>query len=273
MRNVLRLMLGIACLVAVSRAQTAEELVAKNLEAKGGVQAIKAITSLRMIGKVQQGPFTIPGEQDAKAPDLLRESYTLQGLTAVQAYDGSVGWQIQPFGGRRDPEMLGEDDLRDFSEQADFYGPLVDYQQKGNKIEYLGKYSLDGDDAYRLKVTLKNGDIIYYFLDPDTYIEIRTDKQMFVRGAVHETVTDLGSYKKVDGVYFPFSVDSWPKSDPTQKQQITFDKIEANVSMNDAEFKMPAAPHGPETLKAPEPPVPSKQKKPKPVPPKPPQQQ
>ena len=274
MRKILSLMLGVAWMAGMSHAQTAEELVAKNLQAKGGVQAIKAITSLHMVGKLQQGPFVIPGEQDSKAPDSLRESYTLQGMTAVEAYDGSAGWQIQPFMGRRDPEMLGEDDLRDMSESADFYGPLVDYQQKGNKIEYLGKYSLDGDDTYRLKVTLKNGDIIYYFLDPDTYIEIRTDKQMFIRGAVHETVTDLGSYKKVNGVYFPFSVDSWPKSDPTQKQQITFEKIEANGPMNDAEFKMPAAPHGPETMKAPEPPVPSKQDKPKEVPPaNPPKQQ
>ena len=267
------LFLVVACSVGTSRAQTAEELVAKNLEAKGGVPASKAIHSLHMVGQLQQGPVVIPFTQDAKAPDLLRQAYTLQGLTAVQAYDGSTGWQIQPFGGRRDPEMLGEDDLRDFSEQADFYGPFVDYQKKGNTIEYLGKYALDGDDTYRLKVTLKNGDIIYYFLDPDTYLEIRTDKQMFVRGAIHETVTDLGSYKKVNGVYFPFSVDSWPKSDPTQKSQITFQTIEANVAIKDTEFTMPTAtPTTGKGLKEAEPPVPSKQVEPK-IPPKPPQQQ
>jgi len=262
----MRKYIGVAlvmCVAVICSAQTADELVAKNLQARGGVEAIKAIKSLRMTGKLHEGPFVIPGEQDEKAPDMLRDSYTLQGMTAIQAYNGSSGWQIQPFSGRRDPELMGEDDLRDFSEQADFYGPLVDYQAKGNAIEYLGKYPLDGDDTYRLKVTLKNGDIIYYYLDPDTYIEIRTEKQMFVRGAVHETVTDLGSYKKVDGVYFPFSVDTWPKSDPTQKAQITYDKIEANVDLNNALFTMPAAKPGPKSEKEPEPPVPSKQKKPK----------
>ncbi len=272
----MRNLIGVAvmfCVAVLCSAQSAEDLVSKNLQARGGVDAIKAIKSLRMIGKLQQGPFVIPGEQDQKAPDMLRSSFTLQGMTAVEAYDGSSGWQIQPFSGRRDAELLGEDDLRDFSEQADFYGPLVDYQQKGNSIEYLGKYTLDGDDTYRLKVTLKNGDIIYYYLDPDTYIEIRTEKQMFVRGAVHETVTDLGSYKKVNGVYFPFSVDSWPKSDPTQKQQITYSKIEANVDLSDALFKMPAAPPGPKSETEPEPPVPAKQKKPKPPKPTPPVEQ
>ena len=80
-------------------------------------------------------------------------------MSLIQAYDGSSGWQINPFEGRRDPELLGEDDLRDLVYQADFYGPLVDYKEKGNKIEYLGKDTVDGDDVYRLKVTLKNGEV------------------------------------------------------------------------------------------------------------------
>lgn len=269
MRKFVCVLVGIVCLALATSAQTAEELVAKNLQAKGGLEAIKAIKSLRMTGNLQQGTFVIPTEEDAKAPDLLRQTVTLQGLTAIQAYDGSVGWQIQPFGGRRDPEKMGEDDLRDFVEQADFYGPLVDYQQKGNTIEYLGKYTLDGDDTYRLKVTLKNGDILYYYLDPDTYIEVRTEKQMFIRGALHENVNDLGSYKKVNGVYFPFSVDSWPKSDPSQKAQVTFDKIEANVPIDDSLFHMPAAPAGSSAQKEPEPPKSGKQQ-PKPPNPKPP---
>src|SRR5262249_49807063 len=139
MRKLLSLMLGIMGSALIVQAQTADELVAKNLDAKGGVQSIKAINTLKMTGKLQQGTFTAPLGQDQKVPEMLRQTITIQGMTAVQAYDGKTGWQIQPFGGRKDPEMMGEDDLRDFVEQADFYGPLVDYQQKGNRIEYLGK--------------------------------------------------------------------------------------------------------------------------------------
>jgi hypothetical protein len=269
MRKLLSLVLGLACSSVFSPAQSAEELINKNLEAKGGLAAIKAITSLRMMGRLQQGTFVLPTEQDAKAPDKLRQTFTLQGMTDIECFDGTTAWHINPFQGRRDPELMGEDDQRDISEQADFYGPLVDYQSKGNHIEYLGKYMLDGDDTYRLKVTLKNGDIVYYYLDPDTYIEVRTEKQMFVRGAVHETVNDLGSYKKVAGVYFPFSVDSWPKNDPSQKQQVTYDKIEANVTLEDSTFRMPAAQAAPSVQDLPEPPAQKKQE-PKP-PPKPPQ--
>jgi len=233
--------LGAICLSALAAAQTAEELVAKNLQAKGGLDNIKAIKTLRMSGRMQQDGFTASVGQESQAPDLLRQTFTIQGMTAVQAYDGANAWQISPFQGRKDPELMGEDDSRELIEQADFYGPLVAYKEKGNTIEYLGHDTVDGDDVFRLKVTLKNGDIYYYYLDPDTFIEIRIEKQQFIRGSVRESVTDLGSYKKVNGVYFPFSIESGPKRDPSQRSKITIEKIEANVQVNDSDFKMPAA--------------------------------
>jgi len=245
MHKVLSLALGIVCTTTVLAAQTAEDLVAKNLEAKGGLEKIKAIKSYRLSGKFQQGSFTAQVAQEAKAPNSIREMFTVQGMTQIQAYDGKTGWQISPFQGRRDPEMLGEDDLRDIVEDADFYGPLVDYKEKGNTIEYLGHDTVDGDDVYRLKVTLKNGDIVYYYLDPDTYIEIRTERQQFIRGAVRENQTDLGSYKQVNGVFFPFSIASGPKNRPDQKGTVTVEKMEANVEIPDSGFKMQTSPPAP----------------------------
>ena len=245
MRTVLSVLLGVVCSTAVLSAQTAEELVAKNLDAKGGIQKIKSIKSYKTTAKFQQGGFTAQVTTEAKAPDDIREMATIQGMTKVQAYNGQIGWQLSPFQGRRDPEMLGEDDLRDISEDADFYGPLVDYKEKGNAIEYLGHDTVDGDDVYRLKVTLKNGDIIYYYLDPDTYIEIRTERQQFIRGSIRETQTDLGSYKQVNGVFFPFSIQSGPKGRPDQMWTITVEKMEANVQIPDSEFNMPGAPAAP----------------------------
>ena len=245
MRRVFGLVLGIVCSTAMLSAQTADELVAKNLQAKGGIEKIKAIKSYKFTGKYQQGSFVAQVAQEAKAPDDIREMFTIQGMTQIQAYDGKIGWQISPFQGRRDPEMLGEDDLRDISEDADFYGPLVDYKERGNTVEYLGHDTVDGDDVYRLKVTLKNGDIYYYYLDPDTYVEIRTERQQFIRGAVRESQTDLGSYKQVDGVYFPFSIASGPKNRPDQKGTITIEKMVANVDIPDSEFKMPSGPATP----------------------------
>lgn len=221
-------------------AQTAEDLVAKNLAAHGGLEKLKAIKTLRMTGRFQQGSLTAAIAEESMAPNLLRQAFTLQGMTQIQAYDGATGWQISPFEGRKDPELLGEDDLRGLVEDADFYGPLVDYKNKDNRIEYLGHDTVDGDDAYRLKVTLANGDIVYYYLDPDTYLEIRTERVQFIRGSIRESFTNLGSYKQVNGVYFPFSIESGSKQNPGDPAKITLSKIEANVDIPQPEFKMPA---------------------------------
>jgi hypothetical protein len=239
MHKILLIAVGLGWSVVV-RAQTAEDMVAKNLSAKGGVEKIKAIKSLKMSGRFQMGDFTADIGQESKAPNLLRETFSVQGMTRIQAYDGTSGWQIAPFEGRKDPELVGEDDLRNLSEDADFYGPLVDYREKGNAIEYLGHAEVDGDDAYRLKVTLKNGDIYYYYLDPDTDLEIRIEKQQFIRGSVRESLTNLGSYKLVDGVYFPTSFEVGDKRNPNSMAQMTYTTIEANVPLADSEFKMPA---------------------------------
>jgi len=222
--------------------QTADELVAKNIDAKGGLEKIKALKTIRMTGTIElPGGFDGLVSQENQRPNLVREDFVLQGLTAVQAYDGSTGWQIQPFGGHKDPELMGEDDVRDLLIDADFDGPLVDYKQKGNTVEYLGHDIVDGDDALRLKVTLKNGDIVYYYLDPDAYLEIRTERQEFIRGSVRENAYNLGSYKAVDGVMVPFSVSSGPKNDPTQWQNVSYEKIEGNVPLAESEFAVPAS--------------------------------
>jgi hypothetical protein len=99
---------------------------------------------------------------------------------------------------------------------------------------------VDGDDALRLKVTLKNGDIIYYYLDPDTSLEIREEFQQFIRGSIRERVMELGSYKPVAGVMFPFSRSSGSKANPAA-QTTTVEKIEVNVPIDQAAFAVPAS--------------------------------
>lgn len=235
-----RLTAGVICAAALLSAQTAEELVNKNLAAHGGVEKLKAIHSLRMTGKMQQGSFAIQIGMDTMAPDSVRQTFTLMGMTGIMAYDGTIGWRIMPFQGRKDPEMLGVDDLRGIQDDADFYGHLVDFKEKGNTIEYLGHDTVDGDDAYRLKVTLKNGDIVYYYLDPETFLEIRTESTQFIHGSVRESFSEMGSFKLVNGVYFPFALESGSPRSPGETSKLTIDKIEANVPMDAAEFKMPA---------------------------------
>jgi hypothetical protein len=226
---------------AQTASQTADELVSKNIQAKGGLEKIKAANTRLTTGKVKGGRGRMAMFQQMNMrPGLVRQNVTIQGMTAVQAYDGSAGWLTQPFRGRKDPELMGEDNLRDLLLDADFDGPLVDYAEKGNTIEYLGHDLVDGDDALRLRVTLKNGDIIYYYFDPDTYLEIRKEIQQFIRGSVRERVVDVGSYKAVDGVMYPFSISEGSRSNPGA-QVTTIDKIEVNVPLQDSDFAVPAS--------------------------------
>jgi len=244
MRHAVTVMAAVSCLsvfaCCLAFSQTAEELVKKNIEAKGGIDKINAAKTRRMTGKLKnaRGRVAVFGQTNMR-PDLVRQTVSMQGMTAVQAYDGSTGWQIQPFRGRKEPELMGEDTLRDLLLASDFDGPLVDYAKRGNTIEYLGHDAVDGDDALRLRVTMKNGDIVYYYLDPDTYLEIRKEIQQFVRGSVRERVVDVGSYKPVNGVMYPFSISEGSRNNPAQIT--TIEKIEVNVAVSDSEFALPAS--------------------------------
>ncbi len=230
------------CFGIYALSQTADELVNRNIEAKGGLDKIKAVKTLRITGRAERtGRPPVAVLIEHERPNEIRQDTTRGGMTMVQAYDGKQGWMIQPFSGRKDPQLMGEDDLRDLQLEADIDGPLVDYMAKGNTVEYMGHDTVDGDDALRLKVTLWNGDVLYYDLDPDSYLEIRRESQESIRGSVKEQVTEYGSYKAVDGVMYPFSVAVWPKTDPSRLLTMSIDKVEVNVPLEESQFAVPSS--------------------------------
>ena len=221
--------------------QTVDEIIAKSVEARGGMEKLKAVKSMRSTGKMELGPgMEAPGTMYQKRPNMVRLEFTIQGLTAVQAYDGKSGWMIMPFTGKKDPEAMTADDAKEMEEDADMDGPLVDYKSKGNTVELLGKEKLEGTDAYKLKVTLKNGDIKTIYLDSDSYLEIKEEGKRMVRGNEQEFESSLSDYREVDGVMFPFAIESGVKGSQ-QKQKLTIEKLELNVPAEDSNFKMPAA--------------------------------
>ena len=233
------------CLAPALNSQELKEpsvdaLVAKNIEAKGGADALRAVQSLRLKGKmlVNSGQLEFTYALTKKRPGQVRLEATLQGMTLVQAYDGAEGWKISPFQGRKDPEKMSADEAKSLIEDAEVDGPLVDWKAKGSTVTYLGPEDVDGTLAHKLKVVRKNGDVSYVYLDPDHFLEIRILTQRTEQGAQVEVETDLGDYEKVAGVYFPFSIDTGPKGS-ADKQKIVFEKADANVPVEDAEFKFP----------------------------------
>lgn len=226
-----------------SKRLTVEELVAKNIEAKGGAGALHALQSLRLTGKllVNNGQLTFVYAQIKKRPGHVRTEYTLQGMTAVQAYDGAQGWKVSPFQGRKDPEKMSADDAKSLIEDADMEGPLVDWKGKGMTVEYFGTEDVEGTSAHKVKVTRKNGDVTYVYLDPDHFLEIRTLDQRTEQGAQIEVETDLGDYEKIGGVFIPFAIEAGRKGS-SDKQKIVIEKAEPNGPVEDSVFHFPAPP-------------------------------
>ena len=240
-----RYWLGAALAAAAAQdasAITADELVRKNIEARGGVEKLRAIDATRATGKMKfTGDFAIELdlEQVVTRDGRIRSEFSLQGMTGVQAYDGKDAWQISPFQGRKDPDRMSEDDARALLDGTDLDGPLVDYAAKGHKIEYLGTEDVDGTDAHKLKLVEKDGDLKYIYLDPDYFLEIRQTVQRQVRGVEQEYETDLGNYEQVAGVYMPFSLESGPKGG-NKNQKIVIEKVEVDPEIDDASFRFPA---------------------------------
>ena len=232
--------LALAALVAVpASAQTLDEVLAKNFKAKGGLDKLKAVQTTRVSGTITIGPgIEAPFVLEQKRPSMMRMEVVVQGMTIVQAYDGKVGWQINPMGGRKDPEPMSEDDLKQAQEQADMDGPLMDYKAKGNTVELLGKEKVEGSDAFKVRATLKNGDVRDFFIDADSFLEIRTESKSKVRGTDVEGESSIGDYKEVSGLMIPFAIEMGQKGAP-QRQKLVVSKVEVNVPIDDARFKMP----------------------------------
>ena len=239
MQNVLLGVVGLALFAARLPAQTADEIIAKYVKTVGGMDKIQAVTTLRRSGKIALGGgFEAQVVQESKRPNKVREEFLFQGMTGVNAYDGKTGWKIEPWQGKKDPEALSEEEMRQIVEDADFDEPLVNYQQKGNKVEFVGMEQVDGTDAFKLKVTLASGDLRYYYMDTDYYVPIKIEMKRMIRGAEQEFETSLGDYKEVAGWYLPYSVETGRKG-TEDKQKITFTTIEANVAIADTRFAKP----------------------------------
>jgi hypothetical protein len=226
------------CTANAAFAITAEELVAKNIEAHGGMAAIKAIDSTVATGKMTFGGGDFSLDLDLKMigarPNNSRMEATFQGMTMVNAFDGKESWTISPFQGRKDPQRNSADEAKVAKINADLDGVLVDAKAKNYVVEYLGMEDVDGTNAHKLRVKLNATDSRVLYLDPDYFLEIRIEDRMQMRGSEIFSRTDLGDYEKVNGVMMPFYIE-------TEGQKITLEKIEANSKVEAGQFAFPVA--------------------------------
>jgi outer membrane lipoprotein-sorting protein len=240
MKSTLARIVSAAALLAAAAAsaETADDVIARHIAARGGMDKIKAIQSVDMKIKANQQGLEFPGRLEWKRPDKLRLEMTIQGKTMVQAYDGKTAWAIMPFLGSLDPQAMSADDAKDVIEQADMDGPIIDYKAKGNAVEYVGREDVEGAPADKLKVTMKNGDVSYVYVDAESGLTVKETSKRKQQGSEIEIDSYMTNFKPVNGVLFPFAIEN--KVQGKSMGQFTIEEVKPNVAIDDQAFAMPA---------------------------------
>jgi hypothetical protein len=226
--------------VAPLPALTAAQVVDRNVAARGGLEAWRAVKTMSLSGKLgaggnqrvslqtpeqvtlarQKGAMqTMPTRpvQEAQLPFLMelerpsKMRFELQfaGQTAIQVYDGAYGWKLRPFLNRRVVEPFTDEELKVSASQADLDGPLVDYAAKGTRVELAGTEKVEGHDTYKIKMTMQNGHSLHVWIDAQTFLEAKIEGQpRRMDGTDHPTEVYFGDYRQVEGLRIPFILET-----------------------------------------------------------------
>jgi outer membrane lipoprotein-sorting protein len=233
---------AVAAAAPAASSPTVDEIVGKYVAARGGLKKIRSVQTLRQKGHATAGPNREAlVTRELKRPARTRFEFTVQGITGVYLSDGVHGWEVSPFDGDMAPRQLADDVVSEAAEQADIEGPLVDWKAKGHQVELVGRETLGGRDAYKLKLTLKSGGVRYEYLDAKTFYLVRTDSTRSVRGRTVHLATAFGDFKKTSGVLFPRLIEVEAAGRPN-RLRVVVDTIELNPPLSDARFEMPVPP-------------------------------
>lgn len=228
-------------------APSVDELIAKNLKARGGEDKLRALNTMRITGKVSVQGMELPMIVNAKRPNLMRQEMQIQDKKVVTAFDGEKAWMINPMMGADAAQEVPGPQAEMTRDQADFDGPFIDYKTKGHTIELVKGESPDGSDkladgtrVYKLKVTRKNSRVQHIYLDAESGIEVRSSNQLEQGGKTFNIDTELADYRPEDGIMVPHTVRNLMNGQPMMT--MTVDKIEFNFPLEDSFFKMPVKP-------------------------------
>jgi outer membrane lipoprotein-sorting protein len=221
----------------IASAQSVDDLIKKNMDAHGGAQRLKAIKSTKAAGKIQMQGINAPVTIITKRPNFARVEINLQIGPYIEAFDGQTAWRVNPLTGSHAPETISGEEAKDILETADMEGPLVDYRRKGHKLELAGREKVEGVDTYKLKLTLKSGEVKYIYLNTRTHLEVKQTTRRLDHGVEIEVETYYGDYKPVDGILIAHSYEA--RVGGQTVQITTIEKIEINSHIDDDIFKMP----------------------------------
>jgi outer membrane lipoprotein-sorting protein len=244
----------------------AKRIIDKNVDARGGLKAWHAVQTMRMTGKIDAGtlrtkppvplyamtktkyrvsksaPETkviqLPFVMDLKRPNKMRFEMEFRGDTAVQAYDGTSGWKLRPFIGRNEVEPYTQEEIKQAAQQQQLDGFLIDYAAKGSKVEADGMDKVNGHEAYKLKLTLKDGQVRHVWVDAKTFLDVKIDGTRRMDGKPRQVATYMSDYRTVKGVKVPFAMETSVEG-VKGSERIAIKQVEVNPKLADAQFTKP----------------------------------
>jgi outer membrane lipoprotein-sorting protein len=256
---------------------SAAQIAEKNVEARGGLQAWRALQTLSVTGKMDAGSgdsalrsdriarlgagasvkhapvgaaapagkegagkqVQLPFTLEMKRPRKSRLELEFAGKTAVQVFDGTNGWKVRPFLNRNDVEPFTAEELKSEVDRADMDGPLVDYAAKGTKLELAGVEPVDGHDAYKLKLTAKSGKVQHIWIDAHSFLDVKVQgTPRRFDGRMRDTWVYQRDFKTVSGLNIPHEYET-AVDGVTQTHKTLFESVKVNTSLDDARFTKP----------------------------------
>lgn len=218
---------------------TAEEIVARNVAARGGLEAWRKVHSMRLSGQMDVGqgmqvPFTLL----LKRPRMMRLDFLFDGQMVAQAYDGKTGWKRRPYLGRGGYELMTAEEVETAAGQSELDGPLIDYEAKGHKVEVVGQETVEGREAYKLAVTLSTGVVRHLYVDAESALEVKVDGTRTMRGQDRKMETLYRDYKTVQGLLIPHTLETKVEGAPSSNE-LVIEGVELNPDLADALFAPP----------------------------------
>ena len=227
----------------VAQAMDADELIAKNLEASGGLEKIQSVKSVKHTGKFLAQGMEFPFIMIQKRPNKMRIEAEIMGSTMIQCYSGEKGWAINPMTGSSNPQPMSEIEEKSFKLQSDMDGPLVDYAEKGYTVEYIGEEDVEGTPTHQLRIDTNDGIVMDVFIDAEYFLIIKSSNKITVDENEFETQTYMSDFQEIEGMVVPFAIET--RSGDAVMNQIMMEKAEYGVEVDDSLFAMPEVPAAP----------------------------
>lgn len=234
---------AVATQAAAPSPLTVDQIVEKNVAARGGLDAWRKVQTMVWVGHLQTSSPTEsapPFELQMKRPDKTRFEVTVEGEKSIRAFDGKQGWRLRPpRGGKAELTPYSAEEVLYARDAPGIEGPLIDHQARGIGVELDGTDTIEQRNAYRLTVKLPSGTARHVWVDAETFLEVRYDRQSRSAGRAATVFVYYRDYKTVEGLRIPMAIDTL-SPDGRGGNRMTIDRVLVNPPLEDSQFAWPA---------------------------------